>query len=642
MTQRWLAPICAVLALGIGSGMARGQAVNKMVVAFSTEPDKVAGNLADLEMRPNYGQTLYLFITNNSANTRETDITITDGDGKKTYATTKQSIKEAGRVGPVRITFAKPPATPPPAGAPAVPPMPMPMPMGPPVPPGIELASKYDNKKFRSEFSLKVHVEYVDNEMKTIKEDTTYSISVRQPTDYVKKEKVAYRNKKDVGNQLTLDFKSEAFPGGPACPVELVFPPQTGLNVGRLGEGVYKRTLTADPKPVRLYSKNLPYIGTTGTKARVYVNIDGVPRAYVYRPNLYTETEVGKEETIVDPQDKPEIRFMEAAKLEVAETIYSRPGIVPIRVEADAAPQGAIIQLKVRRKPGDEVVDTIVKEGVRQDQIWFEPAGPDGSMLITTKVGDWVIPLDVRDYRGRYELLAQLIDPADKDAPDDKKPSMPATLIVDDTRPEIRSITVQPENLKKVNPPEHVRTVPLPVEIRAVDPESGIAKVVVFLGKAPPDGKLPETAVEATLPKGGGDVWLAQLPLPMGAKGLQEVTAVVVNNVGILEVSSQKVQLIEPPLGGTIRGTVSMTPGGKVLNGVTVKLLDGEGKEKASATTDEKKNGVFEMKDVPPGTYKVVAGKPDSGVGTKGAETVTVKAGEVSKVRITLGRKPNP
>lgn len=644
MTQRWLAPICAVLALGFCSDMALGQA-KKMDVAFSTDPDKVVGNLADLEMRPNYGQTLYMFITNNSKNTREAEISITDETGKKSYGKVTQSLKELRPPAPVRITFVKPMPMPPAAPAAAAPspmPMPMPMPMGPPVPPGIEVSSNYDKMKFRSEFKLVVHVTYEDDNKKKVTEDTTYNVSVRQPTAYVKPDGIKYRKKKDAGNQLTLDFKSENFPGGPACPVELVFPPQAGLNISRLGEGVYRRTVTADPKPVRLYSKDLPLIGTEGPAAKVYVNIDGVPRAYVYRPKLFTDTEAGQNDSLVDPQKEPEIRFMEASKLEAADTIYSRPGFVPIRVEVDVAPQGSIIQLKVRRKPGNDVVETVVKEGIRQEQIWFEAAGPDGSMILTTRVGDWVIPLDARDYRGRYELLAELINPANKE-----KPVVESTsheLVVDDTRPEIRRIITRPFNPDKTapptNPPRHVRTEPLPIEIEAADPESGVARVVVFFGKAPPDGKLPETAVEAAPPKDGSGFWLAQLPLPMGAKGLQEVTAVAVNNVGILEVSSQKIQLIEPPLGGTIRGTVSMTPGGKALSGITVKLFDSDGKEKGSAKTDEKKNGVFEMKDVPPGTYKVLATKPDSGIGTKGVESVTVKAGEESKVRILLSRKP--
>ena len=97
--------------------------------------------------------------------------------------------------------------------------------------------------------------------------------------------------------------------------------------------------------------------------------------------------------------------------------------------------------------------------------------------------------------------------------------------------------------------------------------------------------------------------------------------------------------MLDPPATGVIKGTVSLSKGGKALPGITVVLKDAEGKEKASAKTD-KDTGVFEMKDVPPGTYKVSASRPDSGIGTKGAESVTVKAGETEKVRIILSRKP--
>jgi hypothetical protein len=124
----------------------------------------------------------------------------------------------------------------------------------------------------------------------------------------------------------------------------------------------------------------------------------------------------------------------------------------------------------------------------------------------------------------------------------------------------------------------------------------------------------------------------------MGAKGVQEVTAVATNAVGLSEVGAQKIQLLDPPAGGTIRGIVALRPGGKALPGVTLVLKDSEGKDKGTAKTQA--NGIFEMKDVPPGTYKLLAARPDSGIGTRAIETVTVKAGETSTVRMVLNRMP--
>ncbi len=630
MTPRCLAPICAVLALGFVSGTTCGQDGKKMVVEFSTSSEKVAGNVADLAIRPNTGQAFYLFITNNSGNSRDVDISIGDPAMKTIYAQAKLPVKEKE---PVRVIFVKPAPPMPPAGAapPAAPaPVPMPMPMAPP--PGVELKSDYNTMKSKLEFTIRVRVTYTVDGNKTV-EDNDFAVGSRAPNTYIKANKVTYK-KKGKDNQLTFDFLPDKLSGTEPCPVELQFPLQTGLDVARLGEGVYKRNVAADAKSVILYSKNLPTVGESGGNGTVNVTIDGVPRAYVYRPNFFTGTDGA--EGKVDEQQTEKIRFMEASKNEVPTTIFSRPGTVPIRVETDLAPATALIQLKIRRLPDKEEVETIVKKAAREERIWFEPAGPEGIILCTSKVNDWVIPLDARDFRGRYELLAELINPANKMKP--LSDSMARTLVIDDTKPEIQKIVVLPNRPKDVDPPRHVRTEPLPVHVTAHDPESGIVKVVVFLGKAAPDGKIPETAVEATAPMVEGEPWVAQLPLPMGAKGAQEVTAVAINAVGMSETGSQKIQLLDPPTGGTIKGTVSLSEGGKVLVGVAVKLLDGEGKEKGAAKTD--KDGIFEMKDVAPGTYKIAAAKPDSGIGTKGAESVTVKAGEVSKVKIILGRKP--
>jgi Carboxypeptidase regulatory-like domain len=636
MNQRWLAPICAVLALGTVSAI-RAQD-NKMPVAFSSSPDSLTP-LNDLAIRPNQSRPLYLFITNKSTNDRDTDISITDADGKTIYAHAKILLKDSAA--PVRVKFVKPPPPMPPAGAAPAPPAPMPMPMVPPPPPGEELKPQYDAVKHHLEFKMVVRVGYEDNDKKRITETTSYIIYALQPSTYTKVTKIGYRNK-DRQNLLTLDMESNKMIGPTPCPVDLVFPPQPGLNVNRLGEGVYHRLIAADNKSVNLYSKNLPISGAGGDKGRVYLTVDGVPRAFVYRPKLDTETEPGQDPPIVDPQSKAEIRFMLATKDEPSKVIFARPGIVPIRVEADLAQPGSLIQMKILRLPEKKVeVDSITRLAVREERIWLEPAAPEGVVLVTAKLGDWVIPVDARDYRGQYQLVAELIDPAGKTEAEKLQDSTSSVLAIDDTKPEIIKITARPLNPKNADPPRHVRTEPLPLEIDANDPESGIAKVVVFLGKPAPDGKIPETAVEALPPKTETGPWLAQLPLPMGLKGgMYEVTAVAVNGVGMTEVGSQKIQLIDPPLGGTIRGTVSLTPGGQALNGIAVRLIDGEGKEKGSAKTDQKKNGIFEMTDVPPGTYKVVAAKPDSGVGTKGAETVTVKAGEVTKVKILLGRRP--
>ena len=626
MTPRWLAPICALLALGTISPDSRAKN-GDLVVQFSTDPDKPVGNLPNLDVRANTARKFYLFITNNSGNDRDAIVQLTDAAGKTVYAVKQLKLDEKKAT---RIAFAKPPAPMPPPGAaapPAVPPMPVAK--VPPPPPGAELISS------ESRFVFRVRI-FDDRDKDKPSEDVEYAVVVPQPVTYVKPvTQTPTYFKKGQTNQLTVEMKTEGLIGTLPCPVELSFPPQAGLKAEALREGVYKQSLSNQKTTVRLYAKNLPLVGESGPNGYVYIAVDGVPRSYVYRPKLHTET--GDAPAVVDPQTEPAIRYMEASKIQTADTIYVRPGIVPIRVEADAAPLGASIQLNLKRISEPEVVQSISRPSIRDQRAWLEPAAPDGSILVTTVMGDWVIPLDVRDYRGRYELRAILVNPSDRQKP---FADFKGTLAVDDTKPEEVSVVVLPDRPAKVDPPQHIRTLPLPVKVVARDPESKIVKVVVYLGKPTPDGKVPEAAVEAKQPDPAANpsTWLAQVPLPMGAKGLQDVTAVATNAVGLSEASTQRIQLLDPPTTGTIRGTVSLRAGGKALTDVGLILRDADGKDKGVAKTNEK--GIFEIKEVPPGTYKLFAARPDSGVGTRAVETVTVHAGEISIVRMILSRRP--
>ncbi len=511
MSSRWFAPIYALLLLGFVSPAARAQG-SGLVFSFSTEPDRIVDGSQNLTIRPNTGRGYYLFVTNNSDKERNATIQLTDVAGKTIYAETKLELAQNV---PIRIKFAKPPAPMPPAGAvvPAAAVSPMPMPKAPPLPPGVEIAGAYDSSTARMDFKFKVRI-FDDRDAKKPSVDAECLVSVPQPTSYVNviNKNTVYR-KSGSSNELTVEMQSKGLAGTAQCPVELSFPPQPGLEVHKLREGVYKQYLTNSKKSVRLYSKNLPLTGVSQANGEVYVAVDGVPRSFVFRPKLFTET--GETPAEISLQSESAIRYMLASKIETENTIYVRPSIVPIRVEADVAQLNSGIQLTLKRISEDEIVQRVSHPVVREERVWLEPAAPDGGLLVNTKVGDWVIPLDARDYRGRYELRSTLVNLKNKDKP---FAEFVGTLVVDDTKPEDVRVEVLPDRPKNVNPPRHIRTLPLPVQVFATDPESKIVQVVVFLGKPAPDGKLPETAVVATPPDPTrpGTPWVAQLPLPIG------------------------------------------------------------------------------------------------------------------------------
>src|SRR5262249_52996788 len=150
--------------------------------------------------------------------------------------------------------------------------------------------------------------------------------------------------------------------------------------------------------------------------------------------------------------------------------------------------------------------------------VWVEPAGPEGSMLLTSRVGDWVIPVDTRNLRGHYVLSATWA-PTGTVAK-----SRNLNLMLDDTPPEKVQIATLPD--------KHYRGQPLPVKVTATDLESGISKVAVFIGLPTPEGKLPEGAIlfPAAETLRGSGVWVAQLPVAPDQKGATiNLTAVATN-----------------------------------------------------------------------------------------------------------------
>lgn len=619
--MRWCA---LLLTAAVGATVIHAQ---ESLVRFSTDPrefvpaDKLDGKV-NLDLRPNVAQRIHLFARNPTGDTRDLTVRLKDSTGKALAETIVKAVPNGQYA---RVRFKPAPPMPAPGATPMSPPMPAP-------PPGIELTASENPQTKKLEREFQVVVSYVDNLKQTIEQKTSVLVDIRSPTDYVTVSGIRFaKDGKKSGLQLELTTKEDF---DPPCPVELRFPPQANLRAEALRGGDYLRILKSKTPPSRedalradLSANNLPILPGAKESGTVSVSIDGVARAYIYKPAFHVENPKGG---VVPALDVPSIHILEVTRERSGLPIMSLPKEqFPLRIETDRAPAGAAIELQLDRGTGVLSADDIhVRTTTRQERVWVEPFGPDDAFLVTTRVNDWTIALDTRGMRGVYTLKAILKSPEGGRLV--ARAESTRTFILDDTAPEEVSVDKLPE--------KHVRTVPLPVRIFAGDPESGISKVAVFLGKPGPDGKLPEgvALIEAQKPAGEGGPWLAQVPLPADKKGVIDLSAVAANGVGLTTVQVQKVQLLDPPTGGTIKGAVTL--GGKTQAGVKVILKDGEGKEKDFTTTDAKGNYV--LNNVLPGAYKVTAARPDAGVGTKGEEGVKVEAGKEHKVDVSLSRRP--
>jgi hypothetical protein len=272
-------------------------------------------------------------------------------------------------------------------------------------------------------------------------------------------------------------------------------------------------------------------------------------------------------------------------------------------------------------------------KGDRKVRLFLNAAAPEGCLLLRPEMEDWTAVLDLKGIEGRRTLRLRTL-PTDKEGN-----GAPLTVRDSESGADVQEIKKAlildgspPQGLKFVDFPKQLsRGDRLPVKAVARDEESRIEKVVFFVGKPGPDGKLPPNAalVPGKLDDTEKDLWVAALDASTDQKGKLEVTVQATNGANLTASETVVIQLVDPAPGtgggaklGSIEGDV--VQGDRKQPGVAVSLLDAQGVLKDSGATDDK--GHYTFKDVPPGTYRVAAAK--SSDNTKGTVNATVQSGQ--------------
>ncbi|HET6575769.1 MAG TPA: carboxypeptidase regulatory-like domain-containing protein, partial [Fimbriiglobus sp.] len=186
---------------------------------------------------------------------------------------------------------------------------------------------------------------------------------------------------------------------------------------------------------------------------------------------------------------------------------------------------------------------------------------------------------------------------------------------------------------------------------RAEDPESGIARALLFVGAPPgPDGKSPPGSQHAVAAltyrplkakeKGPPEAlgYAATFTLP-DVKGPLTVGVRFTNGAGLTTEVTHDLLLVDPPpppTTGTIEGRVvqGSTPE-RPQPGLDVLLTDPAGKVVKAAKADAA--GAFKFEELPPGPYSVATVKA-ADLGARAIQPATVEAGEVTTVTLELKR----
>ncbi len=628
-----------------------GIAADKLFFFSHKTPYQKDLSFNDINVRPNHTSNQYLFIkTPREMNSARVELR--GPDGKVWAKTASMKFDKEGVFMPVVFLKAeeKKPAEDkkaPPVD-PAAPPK---APVAPP-PPGKVIVSSGNTLNFLFDLYLVEEKTEAGKLVSGRTESEQISIVVLKPDAYLTPEAAGIKDgiKVVVKPKKGNDGKAPAFNDGTPSIVTLTIPPQDSLNSSALGAGTYRRTIQSADDSATLEARDLPIYDPSNANAtiRFYVEVDGYLRSFIYEPTqgYLKERSIDPINNTIQPSEMHDIRFYPGntqKQLKANDKFQVKPAAkpderFPIRLEFDnvAADRGAqFIFDRGGQKSADNGVVRSPDEvenlkGTRDIKVWLEPTGDEGQMIITNTVTDWVIPLDTYQMRGPHKITAE----AEKNSgTESSKVSSSATLVLDDTVPHSVRIIDLPDT--------QVKGQPMKLFASVLDKETAIKKVVFFVGPSPgPDGKRPADPikVEGFKTKEGSDVWSAEITLPPEAKGIMQVGLTATNDVGLEVTETKNIKLVDaPPPAGNLH--VKVLRGNRPQAGISVKLKDGEGKEKAVAVSNDK--GIAEFNKLPPGVYSVAASKPDSGVGSKAEAAGKVEVEKTTEVNLNL-RRGNP
>jgi hypothetical protein len=413
------------------------------------------------------------------------------------------------------------------------------------------------------------------------------------------------------GNKFAVRIATRSALRGPSIPAELILPfRRPGQETDEPGAIESELPTIDDQQTVTLSADKIRWSGPPEAECPVYLTVDGVARAFVFRTKLGA---LGIE---------PRLDERLAVRIQAAACTLPAAN-VPVTVEVDNAPPGSRLELSVQRSGAESEAFALTRRfaSARDERIGMLLSGPGGALVFEAGIRDWTVPLDTTRWRGRHVLKARLVDAAGQELQHSLQ-----ELVVDETPPLHTRFVDAPAQAQK--------GVSLKLHAEGRDAESDLATVHFFVG-ASADGKMPSgaAAVAATFEPGRG-TWTALVPLP-DSPGKTVVSAQFVNRVGLAQCTSTAIELLDVDPASARPAAIV----GKVFEGprpqpnLTVVLRDQDGRDKAKTQTQA--DGTFRFEGLPPGRYQLWCVKPESG--RRVLLPVTVEPGATQRVDLALG-----
>lgn len=642
-----LVPLFLYAAKGAGAqpelpvfGFARTPLTDKQQNLITTVKETDRANLLpltagkELRIRANTTSELFLWVRNPSENKKTYIVELTAAKG--TINIRSKAITIPGETWSL-VTLPKAAQPAPPAGTVAI--TPSAAAPATPQPPGLQLLPGDE-----------IRLNLLDEQGEKVLDERgnpyvgTFKVFIPAPGDYVEPtgSAIGFPGTQITAVSITVKQRatdperrtpSDAYPG--SGPIQLQFPPQEARKGAVIREGFYRRNLNFEAFPQKGTEPSVDLAGKIEGALPgliVHVGVDGIDRAFKY----VLGTPSSKDSIKLIPDRAPAIRVTLANPNQPA--ITKPAGTFPIHIQVDNPLAGD--KLEVRLRPAgssEQLTERLVLDQSRDERAWLETVGPQGGLLFTTQSKDWVKALDLANLQGRIEVAVTLIGIDGKP----RATSNSLSLMVDGTPPELV------EFVPMANPLQVEKGKTLRIAARGVDRESGLSKAVFFLARDLDEGQMPADAIKASghriamIPRADyiEEWWAADIKIPDDFRGNGVMGVTFTNQAGISSPlpEVQRIEITDAvpkiPL-GTIEGRVVYAD--RPQPNVSVKLWDSEGKEKGSATTNDK--GLFNIKNVPPGNYTLSAQRPDSSTGVSGATSVQVEAEKTVKTTVTLNK----
>jgi hypothetical protein len=583
------------------------------------DPIAPVGNLV---VRPNQSGSFYAYVRNpgdqdwtNLRLVLSTDEAAADVLAEGTVA----RVKKGKTVG-VKLTFKKavPPPTPPPADKDkAAPPAP------PPPPPSVRLSGRV----YLQLFDIAAAGGTPDP-FRNPRAPAARLVRVAHPREYLTA-RAEVRGPTNAKGGFSLDVtvapvapSSDAPVGvnvfrGPPAKVKMDLRAELvpGLDPDALKAGTFEAVLAPDGKGAVLRAEGLRLGSPASRPDQFFVSADGFDRAFWFEADFRT---VGN---VLAP-------VADRAFLGIGVQRFAIPGkALPVRIEvAGREPVGEPNLLFHRTPVGDPEKLSAGLPGPRDSRLSVR-VGDGGELVVASEVKDWVIPVETNGVFGTRPFSLGVGSAAAE-----------ATVTLDATGPSgLRFRRLPPTALKGKS---------LTLTAEGIDEESGVSKVLFYLGEPPPDGKpLPPgkaalgkrgaipSAGATTAPPPSDDTSLAAYSATLlmpDQKGPVTVGVRFTNRVGITEEVTADITLVEPPTTGSIKGRVIQ--GGtseRGQPGLEVVLRDEDAKADAKPVGTAKTNdmGEFTFSGLKPGQYVLTTAKP-SDYGAKATQKVAVVASD--------------